>query len=90
MDITIQLPEKDDLDLMNIAELRYELRRLILAVTKAPVCAMKRKDLIKLIQMWRCIPQIEKMIPNDTPNDEYTEQKIEDTTILVPTIKKTP
>ena len=86
MDITI--PDIDDLDNMNIGELRYELRRLILQNTKAPVSSMRRRDLIQLIQIWRCIPQIIKDLPVTLNKDDYTEEKIEDTTVLVPTIKK--
>jgi hypothetical protein len=87
MDVTFTIPDIDDLDNMNIGELRYELRRLILQSTTAPISSMKRKHLIGLIQLWRCIPAIQRHLP--TINlEEYEETQIEDTTVLVPTLKK--
>lgn len=84
----ITLPDIDDLEEMNIGELRYELRRLILQATKAPVSSMKRKHLIQLIQVWRCVPQILQALPADINKEDYTEETIEDVTVLVPSFKK--
>jgi hypothetical protein len=84
----ITLPDIDDLDNMNIGELRYELRRLILQATKAPVSSMRRKDLIQLIKVWRCIPKILQALPADVNKEDYTEEIIDDTTVLVPSFKK--